>query len=218
MERAQNERVRFIILWTVAGGWFPVVWTVLSPVLQRHGGSSIGVAIALAVLAWPVAALSQWPLLRERVAAAWLWPLCGIFAAVLSHVFHWPFGRLLMLDAGDHPLAWVLASVLAAALSGLGAGLAQSVAVARWHLNVFTWVGVVTLAMIVAALVGAVVLQLGGGVALMQGMGPSEAGPQVLQRLPFIVSIVLRVGVFGVITGWWLERRLSAQPDRLGAA
>ncbi len=121
MQSAFDARSRFVILWILAGAWFPLVLSVATPWLTSSG--NLALLGIVSFLGAPLAALGQIPLLRGRVRGVWLWLLAGVATAVL---FHLVFNIGLVRFAGDvFPRsggglsAWLPYFLLSGALAGL---------------------------------------------------------------------------------------------------
>jgi len=202
MQSAFDVRSRFVILWVLAGAWFPLALSAATPWLTSSG--NLALLGIVSFLGAPLAALGQIPLLRGRVGNVWLWLLAGFATAVLFHLI---FNIVLVRFAGDiFPRgggglsAWLPYFLLSGALAGLAVALPQSAVMAHWKLGGGAWILVVLGATIIAAAIGGVIWVTGG-------MGSGAAEPS--SNWAGIVSVAVRQIAFGLITGVYMWTRLS---------
>lgn len=202
MQSSFDPRSRFVILWTLAEMWFPMLVVLATPWLAA-GGNHMALT-ALSILSAPISALCQMPLLRAHVPQTWRWPVAGLGAAILYQLlFTIVVGSVmgsLLPRAGGGLSAWLPYFLFSGALAGIAHGLPQAIIVGRWGLGGGGWFLVVLGASLIASAIGGVIWVMTGA-----GTGSAEA-------LPFwtpAIGAAARQVAFGAITGVYLWQRLQ---------
>ena len=200
MQSSFDARSRFVILWTLAGGWFPVLVSLASSWLVS--GDNFTIVRVLAWLAAPIAALGQVFLLRGRVPTPWLWLWLSIASAILMEMLFLVVMRPIsgaLFEQGGGLSTWLPYFLLQGALAGIALGGPQTVAMKQWKLGA-GWFLVVLGASLIAGAIGGVIW-VTSGVAAAGGSG----------EMPWVGAMVTAIEqiVGGIITGVYLWQRLA---------
>jgi hypothetical protein len=201
MQSSFDVRSRFVILWTLAGTWFPVLISLASS--WSVSGDNFEIVRAAAWLSAPIAALGQMFLLRGRVSTPWLWVAVSIATAILMELLFFfvmqPISGQLFEWQGSLLSIWLPYFLLQGALSGIAIGGPQTVAMMQWKLGA-AWFLIVLGASLIAGAIGGVIW-VTSGVAAAGGSGEMPwAGA--------MTTAIEQIAV-GIITGVYLWQRLA---------
>lgn len=204
MGTVANTRSSFVIYWTLAGLWLPLLLGVGWAMVDRSSGpkTEIYVLGGLGTYTLLIMALSQWCLLVGRVPRAWLWIVAGVAAVIVEQLVYLllfyvslavfnPFGEWL----------YYVARIIAA---GFAIAATQAVALHYWRLDGKSWFG-----LSFAAFLGGFIVKALSRDYLIPVLGAADSSQ--LEFVQNLTATLLQWFFFGTVTGWYLWRRLSGR-------
>lgn len=206
----------FVILWTLAGLWLPLLvagWLYAIAMQVRppsifESPMEIRILKILANLGVVIACLSQTIFLIGRVHRPWLWIVAGVIAYLIQNAIVYVVFDIMTLLPKEHRSPVQIALPFVAI--GIGLASAQAWAINYWRLGGLRWFafsfGAFWLGFIALLIVDRVVL------ALM--LEPSIARATVRD----VLKVISLWATFGCITGWILWGRLLSSERQAVAA
>lgn len=193
-----HSRSTFVVLWTLACLWLPLLltvgWHTPAPTTSKSLYSGLNVALL------SIIALSQWFLLADRVRESWLWMVLGLAAVAIEWLISGVlFNLVLVLFSPDGNNLYSLARALAL---GLAVASTQAVAMRHWRLGGKSWA-----VLCFASFLGGYFLKTLVGDYLVSAL--VDVNSRIMELAQSILWQLLQWGVFGAITGWHMWRRLN---------